>query len=431
MKWGTAVGFLLFAIMLCQLSCAETHTVRLDGSFLSDKDTVIAGYRADIGAKVDMQCRDTDGKIWDLREIAHGDGFALLGASIRFYVEDAVGHNQYLIWRALDDKMHTFSMRSSGGNYLHAGWNMIDATALFSSWLEDNEPICGFALSCVGGKKGHGVIMRNRISFTVTFSTEEKMGLFSDDRISETEMLDGAFSLLEEGNVFLERYDYTADSLTTAIYPLGVPYYFGGHNENKILQVFYPLQESHYFKADRKYLCGFDCAGYTNWCLRQAGFEEHPDLDSILGRGSDSFFLDPKHPETWPYYCLPGDFITVTHGYDHVMIYLGTLRTFGFDADEVGEAAKYMDYPLVIHCGSNPFYYERYAEYLKEKGQRSITPTDGGVTVSIVMADNRMAQATKKAVWGTTYGYFSFNETPLLIFPLNDCTDFAWYCPSS
>ncbi|MBP5223562.1 MAG: C40 family peptidase [Lachnospiraceae bacterium] len=224
-----------------------------------------------------------------------------------------------------------------------------------------------------------------------------------------------------------KRYDDTADSLTVALYPLGVPYYFGGHNENKILQVFYPLQESRYFKSDRKYLCGFDCAGYTNWCLRQAGLQEHPDLDSVLARGSDSFCLDRDHPETWPYYCLPGDIITVTHGYDHVMIYLGTLRTLGFSSNEVGNAEEYMDYPLVIHCGSNPFYYDRYAEYLKEKGERSITPTDGGVTVSIVMKDISLAPGTKKAVWGTTYGYFDVGKTPLLVFPLKDCTDFAWY----
>ena len=427
MKGVMALGIMVLLFMFCGNAGADVHTVCLKGHFLTDSDSAVVGFRQDIHAKADLRCSDDEGNEWNLIEIASMDGFEILGASMRIYASEVEGKNRFLIWRALDQQMETFPMRSSGGNYIHTGWNLFDVTSLFSAWLTDHEPVCGFSLSCVGGKKGHLAVMSPEIIYTVTFSTSQSFPLFPADRIDETEMLDNAFSLLEEQNAFLNRYDVTADSLTTALYPLGVPYYFGGHNEDKILQIFYPLQESHYFKPYRKYLCGFDCAGYTNWCLREAGLVEHPDLDSILARGDDSFFLDPRHPETWAYYLLPGEILTVCHGYDHVMIYVGTLRTLGFSPEEAGAAREYMDYPIVIHCGSNPFYYDRYARYIREKGYDSVTPTDGGVTVSIIMQDISAAPMEKDSAWGTTYGYFEIGGTPLLVFPLKDCTEFAWY----
>lgn len=427
MKWSVALGMMILMFMFCTAACADIHTVTLKGRFLSDSESAVAGYRHDLGATADFQCRDRAGNEWNMMEIASLDGFEVLGASMRIYASEVEGKNRYLVWRALDKEMRSYPMRSSGGKFIHEGWNLFDVTSLFNAWLVEREPVCGFSLSCVGGKKGHQAIMDSEIHYSVTFRTSEQLPLFPYDRVNETEVLDNAFSLLEEENVFLRRYDETADSLTTALYPLGVPYYFGGHNEDKILQIFYPLQESNYFKPYRKYLCGFDCAGYTNWCLRSAGVAEHPDLDSILARGDDSFFLDRNHPETWPYFLLQGDIITVCHGYDHVMIYVGTLRTMGFTEEDAGDAAAFMDYPIVIHCGSNPFYYERYAEYLKKAGNRSVTPTDGGVTVSILMTDLSNAPKEKDSVWGTKYGYFNVGGTPLLVFPLKDCTECAWY----
>ncbi len=425
-KCGTVIVILL-SLLLFTCVKAERHTVQFSGRFASQNGMSYVGFRQDVHATVQPLVYDTQGKEWNLQDFMSLKGFRVLGASMRFYADDVSGKNRHLVWRALNEEMNSFPMRSSGVNTVISGWNLFDVTDLFREWLMEGEPFHGFSLSCVGGKKGHLATMRPDIIFMLGFETDEQLPLFRGERIRETEMLDSAFSLIEEDNIFLKTYDDTAGSLTQSLYPLGVPYYFGGHNEEKILQVFYPLQESHYFKPYRKYLCGFDCAGYTKWCMRQEGLEEHPDLDTILRQGSDSFCLDVQHPETWQFYLQPGDMIVTTHGYDHIMIYLGTMRMMGFTEENAGEAEPYMDYPLVIHCGSNPFYYERYAQYLKEKGQLDITSTDGGVTVSIVMKDLSMATHSKTAVWGSEYGYFDVGGTPLLVFPLHDCTDFSWF----
>ena len=109
------------------------------------------------------------------------------------------------------------------------------------------------------------------------------------------------------------------------------------------------------------------------------------------------------------------------------MMYLGTLRQFGWTEADAGEAAPLLDEPLVIHCGGNPFYYDRYLAYIREKGFRDTYPPDGGVTVSVIRQTSKDAPHSVKTSWGKFFGWYMLGDYPLLVFPLDDCTDMAWF----
>ena len=69
------------------------------------------------------------------------------------------------------------------------------------------------------------------------------------------------------------------------------------------------------------------------------------------------------------------------------MIYVGTLRDYGFTAEELPSLADYLDHPLVIHCGGHPDYYDRtqaYAQSTEKNSKREVLPANGGVAVSIL-----------------------------------------------
>ena len=126
----------------------------------------------------------------------------------------------------------------------------------------------------------------------------------------------------------------------------------------------------------------------------------------------------------------PGDLVCVKHGTFHVMMYLGTMRMFGWTEATAGEAASLLDEPLVIHCGGNPFYYDRYKVYISEKGYRNTMPPDGGVTVSVIRQTDADAPHSRDVFWGKHFGWYNIRAgQPLLVFRLEDCTDLAWYGP--
>ena len=83
----------------------------------------------------------------------------------------------------------------------------------------------------------------------------------------------------------------------------------------------------------------------------------------------------------------------------------------------------------MLHCGGSPFYYERYKEYIAEQGYKNTLPPDGGVTVSVIRETNLDAPHSTDVSWGKHFGWYMIDGQPLLVFPLDDCTDMAWYGP--
>ena len=113
------------------------------------------------------------------------------------------------------------------------------------------------------------------------------------------------------------------------------------------------------------------------------------------------------------------------------MMYIGTLRRFGWTEETAGSAATVLDSPLVLHCGGNPFYYDRYKAYIAEMGFRKTFPPDGGVTVAVIRPSLEGAPCGAVSAWEKRYAWDDLRGYPLLVFPLDDCTQMAWYSPES
>ena len=51
------------------------------------------------------------------------------------------------------------------------------------------------------------------------------------------------------------------------------------------------------------------------------------------------------------------------------------------------------------------------------------------MTVSAAQVTNREAPHQTDTSWGKHFGWYTADGHPLLVFPLDDCTDIAWYSP--
>lgn len=205
--------------------------------------------------------------------------------------------------------------------------------------------------------------------------------------------LDAAFSMLEEGNPFLVRYNTENHADVRARFPLGCPYFWGGRDVNRILDPVSPGQNSDYYRTDLTYLYGLDCVGLTRWAVQQAGFAGHGAVSALLDLSRYKEYVVSKARkrtgEGRVRELETGDLVAVRHasgGY-HVAMYIGTLIDFGYTRKNVPEElVPYLHYPLVIHCTGSSDYYERYRLWLEESGRADITPPYGGVIVSLLDA---------------------------------------------
>ena len=75
-----------------------------------------------------------------------------------------------------------------------------------------------------------------------------------------------------------------------------------------------------------------------------------------------------------------GDLFAMKHPYStyrHIMMYIGTLRDFGFTPEETPELAPYLDYPLVAHCGTHPQYGERFQRFIDTHPEDYLNTQEG------------------------------------------------------
>ena len=199
--------------------------------------------------------------------------------------------------------------------------------------------------------------------------------------------LNAAFSMLEDGNPFLSRYNQITGADIKPRFPLGLPYMLGGRDEDKVLSPWYAMESSKNFIQGQKYLYGFDCVGFSNWINFQAGKPQHDSLDQMIenrGLYKHNQLKVKDIPFDELYKSLEvGDFLVTSSGGHHIMMYIGTLLDYGYTAESAPELADYLTYPLVAHCGLCPPYAERYQTYIDENGLDCST-TDGGAAVAIV-----------------------------------------------
>ena len=271
--------------------------------------------------------------------------------------------------------------------------------------------------------------------------------------VEKSPVLDAAFSMLEAGNPFLTRYNELTGSQVEPVFELGAPYFFGGKHDfmtNGTPHMYLRLpgyakrkcwETTHFYRKNAEYLYGFDCSGFTQWVYSELGWDEHPPLDQmILNYGKygklNHIFSHRKGKEmpAWDElasYLLPGDLLVgKLHGARHVMMFCGTLRDFGYTAEEAPELAPYLDYALVIHCGPNFAYTTRIQGWLDAQDDpyyEGVLTTDGGVAVSIIGVP--FDDAPNHAFEGITdYAWFDLPDGyKLTIWDLPACTSFCWF----
>ncbi|MFH1513141.1 MAG: hypothetical protein ABIG45_07275 [Bacillota bacterium] len=241
--------------------------------------------------------------------------------------------------------------------------------------------------------------------------------------------LNAAFSMLEEGNPFLARYNEITGAAVQARYPLGLPYMFGGKDAEKLMTVWYATETTKNFIQGKKYLYGFDCSGFTNWINFEAGKPQHDSLDQMIeNRGL--YRQNQLDVQGIPFDALyqaleAGDFLVASADGRHIMMYVGTLSDFGYTAEDAPELKSYLTCPLVVHCGLCPPYRDRYAAYIAANGLDCNT-TDGGVAVAIVGMPATDAPHTLYQDHYDHY-YFDLDGYMLRVYDIFDTTAYVWF----
>ncbi len=275
---------------------------------------------------------------------------------------------------------------------------------------------------------------------TLTAFAQEDSGL-----VERNPLIDSAFTMLEEGNIFLEKYNQITGADLEVHFKEGLPYFWGGmhnfvFNGGPLLFSRKPeFARKTDFSNGFKYLYGLDCSGYIRWVFSEVGW---PTLDSLTSialeynvYGKDHLYSQRPGMEMPPYEQLArelrvGDLLIGKIGTRHVMMFIGTLREFGFTAETAPELADYLDYPLVVHCGRNPDYAGRIKKYLEDRADdpyyADVHLPIGGVCVSIIGPRPKDAPHEVYSDMHTYY-YFDLNGYRLTLWDIKAATSFCWY----
>lgn len=243
--------------------------------------------------------------------------------------------------------------------------------------------------------------------------------------------INAAFSMLEEDNPFLLRYNEITGAGVKARFPLGLPYMFGGKEEANLLLPWHSMETTKNFIKGEKYLYGFDCSGFTNWINFQCGKPQHEGLEQLLinrGRYRRNHISVVDVPFDSLYTELEvGDYLILSAGPDgrHIMMFIGTLLDFGYTAESAPELKDYLTYPLAVHCGLCPPYAERYQAYIDENGLNCHT-TDGGVAIAIVGVPQ---SDTPHHLYTQNYDHYYFDLDGYFLrdYDLDTYTAYVWF----
>lgn len=261
--------------------------------------------------------------------------------------------------------------------------------------------------------------------------------------VERSKVLDAAFTMLEKDNLFLIRYNALTGAQVQPWFELGVPYFYGGIKETWLFAKYpdYMTREcwenTTYYEKDKVYIMGWDCAGFTQWVWKEAGFGKHDSLSKLIAADAhkrhvlcNETLLVPDWDELHRY-LQPGDLLAGTRGSGyHVMMYIGTLRDYAITAEEAPQLAAYLDYPLVIHCSMNPAFGPRFQRFIDEKGGKyaRCTTTDGGVCVALLGLSFDQAPH-HEIVQKQEQAWFELDDGRLLLtlVDADTYTRWAWY----
>ena len=265
--------------------------------------------------------------------------------------------------------------------------------------------------------------------------------------LEKNEWLDAAFTMLEEGNSLLLRYNAATGSDIKPLLPLGVPYFWGGRSIGMVRQRLPEYNTTTawqsspvYYHKGTPYLSGFDCVGFVKATCQLAG---HPIRDALRNliireyhnRGEHVWCkADDPIPQDWKKVAEKleiGDILVLFHPGEHVMMYAGTLRQYGYTEESLPAAADYLDNPLMIQCGEDPFYYLRLTEYIQSSGDARVaraTPPDGGVNFTLLGVPFDAAELVF-VCHDSVYPCFLAEGTCINIYNFDTVTNYVFYRP--
>ncbi len=287
-------------------------------------------------------------------------------------------------------------------------------------------------------------------AFAFAEGDDENAGLVKQDPL-----LDAAFSMLEPGNPILEAYNEITGANVEPIFEYGLPYFFGGTYDYKVngQQLLFSKapeyakrtcwEQTKFYDKNKYYLFGLDCSGFTRWVYNEAGWPRHDSLSAMINQygkygNKNHVYSHRKGKEMPPYDELAatlelGDLLVVKpkEGGRHVMMYIGTLRDYGFTAETAPELEDYLDYTLVIHSGPNPMSGPRMQQYLDEHADDpyydNVNIPNGGVNVSLIGVPTEDAPYQVEDS-NTMYYFFDLDGYQLTLWwELDTATSFCWF----
>ena len=271
---------------------------------------------------------------------------------------------------------------------------------------------------------------------------QEKQRIRDAGSVTKFRILNYALSLLEEGNPFLARYNLITGLKIKSRFPYGVPYLYGGQSEKHVFSkcpdyvVERAWQDSPaYYKAGTFYLYGFDCVGYIKWVWQKATGKELTSSKALLqARSRHVFSSIGKKMPVWNKLTpvlRPGDLLVLKHPGTHMALYIGTLRQYGYTAEEVPALAPWLDWPLIIHSTTDAGVSDRFAYLLKNglSKYRIATVTDGGVCVSLLGVGKKAAPYHAHQQNQDTDYFVLPDNTWLSVLPFSRVEQYCWYRP--
>ena len=231
----------------------------------------------------------------------------------------------------------------------------------------------------------------------------------AEQKLTEVPILDHAFTLLEEGNPFISRYNSIAGTDVRARMVLGMPYLWGGRLESYVFAkepeyfVYTAWASSPaYYQKGLYYLYGFDCYGFVAWAWEKALGYSMDTMDVMFMNREEHIMDNITMPE--PDFAQlekilhPGDLLLVEHPGRHIGIYIGTLRMYGYTEEEAPELAGFLDEPLIVNstvdAGDDGL-------CMKSGGNKADAPANG--CEDIVIQDNTVYHAHGGFVIGSEF----------------------------